>query len=525
MTEKKKKPYIYLDNNSTTFVCKPACVMVSEWLNCFNPSGDHAYSLEVRDAIKKTSDVILDHCYVTSATHTIIFTSGATESNSFIIRSCVRSFKTKLLNKNIHTLPHIVSSSIEHTSIIETLKCLESQKEISVSYVDPNIYGYIEPEEVEKEIKPETCLIIVMMANNEIPTVNNISKIGQIAQKFNRPLHSDCTQTFGKFRFDISKQNISSISASAHKFYGPKGVGILIIDNLLIENYQLKAEICGHQQHGLRGGTENVAGIMGLGAALFHSFKKREEKNEKLFKLRNYIIDKISEKIPTNDYESYVNTDEKIKRNEKKEVEIVFLGPPKNNEQFILPNTILLSICKNRGSEFCNINLKKFLDYNNIIVGIGSACLTDNEKASHVLSAINAPRVIKKGVLRISLSDDNNMDDANEFVKYLIMGINKQCEPNYKINSQKIIKITKKNLKITKDFEKQNNDENDQEIDNVSWTGGADKMNNFDDFENISGLDATDNSKIPDHISPKNKNIKTRKSHATSLINRRNRNF
>lgn len=413
---------VYFDNNATTLICQPAKKVYTEWLSCYNASSDSKIAKPAKQLLEKAQDTILAHCGVSSATHTAIFTSGATESNCLIIKSCTKAYKKKLAEKGSELRPHIISSEMEHHSILECLHSLESSGEIDITLVEPTIYGNILPADVEKAIRPNTCLITIMFANNEVPVINNVEDIGAIAHKNRIPMHSDCVQIFGKYKIDMTKNNIDSLSASAHKFYGPKGVGVLIINNTLIEGYGLTAEIHGSQQHGLRGGTENVAGIASMLVALKTAFQNRKAKNQRLFKLRDTMLTKLGKIYKLANFMDYLDDSK-----EKDNIEIVSLGPPEDKKGFILPNTLLLSIAKNKGKPFCNVELKKLLDSKNFVVSIGSACLTKSDKASHVLTAIGAPPVIKRGVIRISFGDSNTIDEINKFVKVLQQGIEKQC--------------------------------------------------------------------------------------------------
>lgn len=414
---------VYFDNNATTLICQPAKKVHTEWLSCYNASSDSKIAKPAKALLEKAQDVILAHCGVSSATHTALFTSGATESNCLIIKSCVKAYKKKLIEKGSELKPHVIASELEHHSIRECLADLEESGDIEVTLVEPTIYGNVLADDVEKSIRPNTCLITVMFANNEVPVINNIEDIGAIAHKHRIPLHSDCVQIFGKYKIDVKKNNIDALSASAHKFYGPKGVGVLIIDNNLIEGYGLTAEIHGSQQHGLRGGTENIAGIASMMVALKTAFQNRKSKNQKLFKLRDTLLSKLAKVYKIANYSDYLDDS----KTDKEDIELISLGPPEDKKGFILPNTVLLSIAKNRGKPFCNVELKKFLDSKNFVVSIGSACLTKSDKASHVLTAIGAPPVIKRGVIRISFGDNNTIEEINKFVKALQQAIDKQC--------------------------------------------------------------------------------------------------
>lgn len=417
---------IYFDNNGTTLPCAPSVKAHASWLSCYNASSDSKISLPAKQMIEKATDAILSHCGVSTATHTALFTSGGTESNCFIIRACVKAYKKKLIARESELLPHVIVSAVEHHSIMACVKDLEESKEITVTYIAPTIYGNILPEDVEKAIKSNTCIIAIMYANNEVPIINNIREIGEVAHTFKVPLHSDCVQIFGKYKINLVKDNIDSISLSAHKFYGPKGVGALIVNNALLEGYAITAEINGTQQHSLRGGTENVAGIASMMAALQWAFSNRQKKNAKLYALREHTLELLAKEFKFGDFATYALDTPPNAEEEMPDLELLSLGPPEDKKSFILPNTILLSICKNKGKPFCNIELKKFLDSKNCVVSIGSACHTKSDKASHVLFAIGAPPVVRRGVLRISFGDNNTMQEVNEFIKLLITGIKKQ---------------------------------------------------------------------------------------------------
>lgn len=413
---------VYFDNNATTLICNPAKKIHTEWLSCYNASSDSKIARPAKQLLEKAQDALLAHCGVSTATHTAIFTSGATESNCLIIKSCVKAYKKKLMERSSELRPHVVASATEHHSIMECLHDLEETGDIEATYVEPTIYGNILSEDVERAIKPNTCLVTVMFANNEIPVINNVEEIGDVAHKHRIPVHSDCVQIFGKYKINIQKSNIDALSLSAHKFYGPKGVGALIISNTLIEGYGLTAEIHGSQQHGLRGGTENIPGIASLMTALKFAFTNRQSKNKKLFKLREALLTKLAAAYTFGDYKDYLDD-----AKEHAPLELVSLGPPMDKTGFILPNTVLVAVAKNKGKPFCNVELKKLLDAKNFVVSIGSACLTKSDKASHVLNAIGAPPVIKRGVIRISFGDNNTIEEVNKFVKILQQCIDKQC--------------------------------------------------------------------------------------------------
>lgn len=423
-SNKKPMSVVYFDNNGTTLISNAAKSEYMKWISCYNASTSSRLAKPVSKLLESSTDYILKHCGVSSASHTAVFTSGGTESNCLIIRSCVKAYKKKLIERQSDMRPHVILSATEHPSIIKCIKDLTDTGDVDATLVMPTIYGNILPTDVEKEIKPNTCLISIMYANNEVPVINNIREIGAIAHARRIPMHSDCVQVFGKYQINVKRDNIDALTASAHKFYGPKGVGLLIISKTLIEGYGLTAEINGSQQHELRGGTENAAGIASMVVAIKSTFNKRKEKNIKLYALRTRLLEKLAKKYSFAPFSNYVYTDSYSE--DKPDIELVSIGPPEDKRGFILPNTVLLAVCKNRGRPFCNSILKEYLDRKGFVVSVGSACSTSNARSSHVLTRIGASSVIKRGVLRISFADDNNMREVDKFAAELCRGIEQQ---------------------------------------------------------------------------------------------------
>lgn len=402
---------IYLDNNATTLICPEAENVYKHWLQCYNPSSSSQVSKSANAMMERVRRAILKHCGTGSDVYTVVFTSGATESNCFILRSCVESYR-----KIRQVKPHIIISEVEHHSIMECARAIEEAGYAEVTRVAPNMYGCVLPGDVEKAIRSNTCLISIMYANNEVGSVNNIPKIGEVAHKHKIPMHTDAVQIFGKYPVLVEKNNIDAMSVSFHKLYGPKGIGLIVLKNDLIDGYDLKGQISGSQEHGLRGGTENLPAIASCFEALKCNFKNRRVKNQRLVGMRNFIIDSFGDLgvggVRLGEYSKYLDG-QFVKS--LVEPEIVVLGPPRDKENYYLPNTLLVSIVK-PGKEFCNVNFKKDLDKHGVVLSIASACLTSSDKASHVLTAIGAPDIIKRGVVRISLGDGNTMDEMRVFV-------------------------------------------------------------------------------------------------------------
>lgn len=418
------KELIYLDNNSTTEACEPAVKTHAKWIQCCgNPSGSSKLSLLSKKIIEDTTLYLKKHNKANE--FDIIFTSGACESNCLIISSIIDSW---LLN--VGKKPHIITSQIEHKSSLIKLQELVKLKRVDVSLVMPNSYGIIDPAQVEKLIKANTCLISIMFANNETGTINPVSKIGEIAHKHKIPFHTDAVQVYGKYSLKLDNSNLDAMSCSLHKLNGIMGLGLLFIRKSLVNGFKLIGQISGTQQNGLRGGTENVPAIATIIPTIDYCFHNRENKNASLLKMRTLFIDILSSKFPIIDYKNFYNIDDdkkeinKIKDsllNDKKNngKAICILGAPGN---LVLCNTILLSIIDFEHT-FCNVKFKKLLEKNYITISIGSACNTSNTKASHVLDAICAPSIIKKGVMRISFGDKNTMGEVKKVADFIVYAL------------------------------------------------------------------------------------------------------
>jgi cysteine desulfurase len=290
----------------------------------------------------------------------------------------------------------------------------------SVTYIEPTAYGNILPKMVEGVIKSNTALISVMYVNNELGTINDVKGIGKVAHKHKIPFHTDAVQAFGKFHINVEANNIDAMSASFHKLSGPMGIGMLIIKNELIEGYNLQGQISGTQQQSLRGGTQNVPAIAGIIPAMIYTFDKRESKNKKLQKHKDYILSELTKNFQRGYYKNYFSKTPPTTN------EFLLLGPASSTAA--IPNTLLLSFAKNAraSKQFCNGKLKKHLAKNKVIVSVGSACSTSDAKASHVLYAIKAPPVIRQGVLRVSMSGTTTKSDVDSFIKHVTAAVQKQ---------------------------------------------------------------------------------------------------
>lgn len=414
-----KKGIVYLDGNGTTFQSKASIEETTKWMKiCSNPSTNNKLSLPSKKVIEDGKKYILRHCNVDETKYSVTFTSCGSESNVFMIKSISSYYRYKY-----RKIPHIISSNIEHSSIIDCLRDLETMKEIEVTYLSPKMDSRIDPSDVSKSIKKNTCLITVMGSNNETGTINDIQTIGKIAKKHNIPFHSDYVQLFGKHRMDLSNETVSSISASFHKLYGPLGIGLLIIHRKLLDSYNL----CGIKNtmdplRGIKMGTPAVPLIAGAIAAMKDNFQKRILKNKHMLQLRTLCVELLKKNIMVGYYDDYMSKKIKIDR-----IGILIFGPHSEKTDQYMHNTILLSVVS-PVTMICNVLLKKNLEKNNIIVSIGSACHTHSKNASHVIVALKAPPIVRRGVLRVSFVDSTTKEEIEKFVKVLVDAIQKQIQ-------------------------------------------------------------------------------------------------
>lgn len=373
---------IYLDNNATTKtdeeVVKAMIPYMSE--NYGNPSSIYRIGRENRRAVEDAREEVAK--ILKCDPSEIYFTSGGSESDNMAIKGIAHS--------NIKKGNHIITSKIEHPAVLETCKQLEKEG-FEITYVNVDENGVIDLEELKNSIKATTILITMMFANNEIGTIEPIQQIGEIARQNNIIFHTDAVQAIGNIDIDVKKLNIDSLSLSAHKFYGPKGVGALYIK----KGIQFEKIIDGgHQERNKRAGTENVAGIVGLGKAIKLAYENLDEKNERIRSLRDYYVEQVKKRIP------YIKINGDIERRLPGNSNISF--------RFIEGEGLLLN-----------------LDLKGICASSGSACTSGSLDPSHVLLAIGLPHEIAHGSLRISIGKDNTKEEIDYVVDSLVEIVNK----------------------------------------------------------------------------------------------------
>lgn len=367
---------VYADNNATTPVDPRVKEAMLPYLSekFGNPSSLHSFGREAKEALmdarKRVAKVI------NSNPEAIVFTSGGSEADNLALKG--------IAEKNKDKGKHIITSKIEHKAVLETCKYLEKQGfEITYLPVDEN--GFVSPAKVESEIRDDTILVSLMMANNEIGTIEPIQEIGKLLKNEDIYFHTDAVQCLGKTPVDVRELNVDLLSLSSHKIYGPKGVGALFVK----DGVELTSLIHGgDQENGRRSGTENLPGIVGFGKACELANKNLEEESEKLRRLGAKLIKRV------------LNS-----------VEDVRLNGPKANR---LPGNANFSFKYIEGE-----SLIMKLDGEGIACSSGSACTSESLEPSHVLLAIGLPKKIAHGSLRIGLGRFNTEEDVAKIVSVL----------------------------------------------------------------------------------------------------------
>ena len=371
----------YFDNAATTKIDEEVFKEMLPYLTLEygNPSTLYSIGRRAKEAIEKSRNRVAKVLNCNSKE--IYFTGGGSESDNAIIRGIAYA------NKNRGN--HIITSKIEHLAVLETCRQLEKEG-FEITYLNVDEKGFINLGELENSIKDNTILISIMFANNEIGTIQPIEKIGNIAKKYKIYFHTDAVQAVGTEKIDVKKLNLDALSLSGHKIYGPKGVGAMYIKNNVRFNKFING---GHQEYNKRAGTENLAGIVGLGKAIELIHKNFDEDNKKILKLRNLYVDNIEKSINN----IKINGD----RNKR--------------------------LIGNSSISFKNINGDKLLaklDEKDICVSTGSACNSTSDEPSHVLISIGLEKQFISGTLRVTIGKNNTEEEVEYLIKSLIKIIN-----------------------------------------------------------------------------------------------------
>ena len=367
---------IYVDHSATTYVKKE---VLEEMLPYFtdkfgNASSPYKIGGESREAVEKAREQIARA--INANAQEIYFTAGGSESDNMIIRGI--AYANRLKGN------HIITSKIEHPAVLETCRALEKEG-FDVTYLSVDENGFIDLNELRNSIKDTTILVSIMFANNEIGTIQNISEITKITKFKGVYFHTDAVQAVGNVNIDVEALGIDALSMSAHKFYGPKGIGAAYIKKTVKFTPIITG---GHQEKGKRAGTENVPAIVGMGKAIEIAAASVDEYNKKLMELRDYTIDRVLNEIP------YVKLNgDRIQR---------------------LAGSLNVSFKGIEGE-----SLLLMLDMKNIEASSGSACTSGSLDPSHVLLAIGLKHEIAHGSLRLSYGECNTMEEAKYIVDSL----------------------------------------------------------------------------------------------------------
>ena len=414
---------IYLDYAASTPVDKK---VLEEMLPFFsekigNASSMHSFGQESAEAVEKARKILID--FFGAKEKELIFTSGATESNNIAIKGTVRAYYSVLENKE--KKPHIITTAFEHSCVLKTCQKLEKEGLIELSIVTPDSEGIVSPKDIEKLIQKNTILVSVMYVNNEIGTVQPISEIGKIIKeariknkesKENYPLlHTDATQAVNYCDCNVEKLGVDMMSMSAHKIYGPKGVGALYIRQGV---KMFGIQDGGEQEFGRRAGTLNTPGIVGLGKAVELLAKDKDRDAKKVKVLRDYLINRVLKEIP------------RVRLNGSKEKR----APHNANFSF---------------QDVEGESLLLFLDMEGIAVSTGSACSSGSLSPSHVLLSIGLKPEQAHGSLRVSLGKHTTKKEIDIFITKLkkivekIRKISGNILGDYYANSRNIQHVTR----------------------------------------------------------------------------------
>lgn len=372
----------YFDNAATTKLDDKVFEAMLPYLKDSYGNASAIYGLgqeakiAIEDARNKVAKVL--NCDA----HEIYFTSGGSESDNTVIKGIARANKVKG--------NHIITSKIEHPAVLETCKELEKEG-FEISYISVDKDGLINLDELKKEIKSNTILISIMFANNEIGTIQPIKEIGKIAKENNIFFHTDAVQAIGNVRINVKELGIDALSLSAHKFYGPKGVGAFYLKSGINFNKFIDG---GHQERDRRAGTENVAGIVGLGKAIELAYDNFDEVNQKIKELRDYYEECVKEKI------SYIKINGSLENR--------LFGNSNISFRYIEGDSLIIN-----------------LDLEGLCASSGSACTSGSIDPSHVLMAIDLDKDLVRSSLRVTIGKNNTKDEIDYLIDNLVKIVNR----------------------------------------------------------------------------------------------------
>lgn len=381
---------IYLDHAATTPLSGKVLDAMMPYLkeNYGNPSSAYDLGADNKGALQKSRKAIA--ATLQCEPQNIYFTSGGTESDNWALVGIAEQYASQG--------KHIITSKIEHHAILNTCAYLAGRG-YEITYLDVDEQGFVRLDQLRKAIRSDTILVSIMTANNEIGTIQPISEIGRIVKQHKAIFHTDAVQAYGQLPIKPKELGIDLLSASAHKFYGPKGAGFLYVgDGIRLPSFLHG----GKQERGMRAGTENVPALVGLGYAATLAFASMEERSKKETKLRDYMIHRIEQEIP------YCHLN----------------GPRKHR----LPNNVNISFSFVDGE-----TIVIMLDMEGVCASAGSACTAGQSIASHVIDALGLSPDIARGTLRFTLGSQTTKEEIDEAVDILkkILDKNRKLNPHY----------------------------------------------------------------------------------------------
>lgn len=361
---------IYLDNAATTALRPEVFEAMKPYFleNYSNPNSVYTFAQQSKKAVDEAREAIAG--LIGAKPNEIYFTAGGSESDNWAIKGCAEAFASKG--------KHIITTKIEHHAVLHTCQYLE-KKGIEVTYLDVDENGMISLEQLEQAIRPDTVLISIMFANNEIGTIEPVREIGAIAKKHGVLFHTDAVQAFGHVPVQVDELNIDMLSASAHKFHGPKGIGFFYMRNSVKLGAYLHG---GAQERSRRAGTSNVPGIIGMAKAAQLAAADMEENGKKIAAVRDHLIERVLAEVP--------------------------FARLNGHREKRLPNNVNFCFRFIEGE-----SLLIMLDQRGICASSGSACTSGSLDPSHVLLAIGLPHEIAHGSLRLTLSAETTMEDVD----------------------------------------------------------------------------------------------------------------
>ena len=368
---------IYMDNGATTRVTEPVFEAMQPYFCEIygNPSSAHNFGYVSRHAIDAAREQVAKA--INADVNEIYFTGCGTESDNWAVRGAAY--------ENVKKGRHIITTAIEHHAILHT--CAQLEKEgFEVTYLPVDEYGFVTPEQLDAAIRPDTTLVSIMTANNEIGTIEPIAELAAVCKKHGVLFHTDAVQAIGSVKIDVKAMQIDMLSMSGHKFHAPKGIGVLYIRKGVRLQQFMNG---GAQERNRRAGTENLASIVGIGKAIELATADIDAHNAQLSAIRDHMIDRILKEIPFTRLNGHPTT--RLPGN----VNVCF--------RFIEGESLLM-----------------LLDAKGIAGSSGSACTSGSLDPSHVLLAIGLPHEIAHGSLRLSLSEENTMEEADYVVDALV---------------------------------------------------------------------------------------------------------